>query len=114
MSEELKKYLLDVLVAIQSIEEYLAGQYSFSVYQNNKMLRRAVERELEIIGEAINRALKVQNDLPIAHARRIVDTRNRIIHAYDSVNDTVIWSILIRHLPLLKKEIDDLLHKTAP
>ncbi|GAB3338675.1 hypothetical protein GCM10027299_50980 [Larkinella ripae] len=74
------------------------------------MLRRAVERELEIIGEATNSALRLAPTLAISNASRIVDTRNRIIHAYDAVNDTVVWSIVIKHLPVLNAEIVQLLN----
>lgn len=75
------------------------------------MLKRAVERNLEIIGEAINRILsrdshyeKIIND-----ARAIIGLRNQVIHAYDSISDENIWSILINHLPKLKEEVDQLL-----
>ncbi|MGA0558633.1 DUF86 domain-containing protein [Larkinella sp. VNQ87] len=108
MSDELKKYLADIQVAIDSIDGYLVANRSFQAYQSNKMLRRAVERELEIIGEATNAALRLDPELPLSNARRIVDTRNRIIHAYDAVNDAVIWSIIIRHLPVLKHEIEQI------
>jgi uncharacterized protein with HEPN domain len=68
-----------------------------------------VERNIEIIGEAMNRVLKQDNTIVISNSRQIVDTRNRIIHGYDSVSDEMIWSIVISHLPLLQKEIEQLL-----
>ena len=68
-------------------------------------MRRAVERELEIIGEALNQAMKIAPDLNIENKKKIVQTRNLLIHAYDSVNDEIIWSIVINHLPKLKAEI---------
>jgi uncharacterized protein with HEPN domain len=76
---------------------------------NNKLLRRAIEREIEIIGEAINRILKQYPDLKIENARRIVDTRNWVIHGYDKVDDVIIWGIVVNHLPKLQKEIQALL-----
>ncbi|MEK6780202.1 MAG: HepT-like ribonuclease domain-containing protein [Bacteroidota bacterium] len=75
------------------------------------MLRQAVERNIEIIGEALNNALKLNPSLPISNARKIVDTRNRIIHGYDEVEDVVVWSIVIKHLPLLKNEVGAILPK---
>lgn len=69
------------------------------------ILKRATERDLEIIGEAINRILKQNPDFPIDHARKIVGLRNQIIHAYDNISDENIWAIIQKHLPLLKKEV---------
>ena len=73
------------------------------------MLRRAVEREIEIIGEAMSKILKLDPDCPIKNARKIVDTRNWVIHSYDNVDDIVIWNIISKHLPKLKIEIVELL-----
>lgn len=75
---------------------------------NNKTKRRAVERELEIIGEAINNLLKMNPLVKISFSRQIVDLRNKVIHAYDNINDAVIWNVVVNHLPTLKKEIEDL------
>ena len=71
--------------------------------------KRAVERNIEIIGEALSRILKGDETIVISNSRKIVDTRNRIIHGYDSVSDDVIWGIVIRHLPILQTEIQILL-----
>ena len=73
---EQKKLLLDIQVAANSITEYLGEKRDFTVFQASKMLRRAVERELEIIGEATNKLLKLNPDIPISEARRIVNLRN--------------------------------------
>lgn len=75
------------------------------------MLRRGIEREIEIIGEAANRILKIDKNIQIKNARQIVDTRNWVIHGYDKVDDVVIWGIVTKHLPKLKKEIEELLEK---
>jgi uncharacterized protein with HEPN domain len=77
--------------------------------QNNKVIVRAVERNIEIIGEAMNRLLEKQVQLEITNARKIVDTRNRIIHGYDSVSEAIIWNIVKEHLPLLKQEVQQYL-----
>ena len=109
MRIEIKKYLYDILTSINSIEEYLKGKRNFFEYKNNKLLRRGIEREIEIIGEAMNKVLTIQPECKIKNARKIVDTRNWVIHAYDTVDDVVIWNIVSNHLPKLKIEIDELL-----
>lgn len=109
MKRKIKKYLFDIKISLDSINEYLGEKRNFIEYQNNKLLRRGVERELEIIGEAMNRALKLDPNLKIENARLIVDTRNWVIHGYDKVDDVVIWGIISKHLPKLKKEIEDYL-----
>ena len=80
-------------------------------YTSNIFVKRAVERELEIIGEAMNKALKLDPSLKISNARKIVNARNKIIHGYDVVDDAVLWSIVLRHIPVLKTEIEELLMK---
>jgi uncharacterized protein with HEPN domain len=75
------------------------------------LLRRGVERELEIIGEAINRILKINPDIEIPEARRIIDLRNWVIHGYDKVDDVIIWGIISRDIPKLKKQVERLLEK---
>lgn len=109
MKREVKKYLFDIKVSIDSIFEYLGDNKDFFLYQNNKLLRRAVEREIEIIGEAMSRILKLDPDFKIKNARQVVDTRNWVIHGYDKVDDVVIWGIISKNLPELKKEIFKLL-----
>jgi uncharacterized protein with HEPN domain len=69
-----------------------------------------VERNLEIIGEAVSRILKINSDFQISNSRKIIDTRNKIIHSYDNVSDEIVWGIIINHLPKLKSEIDSLLN----
>jgi uncharacterized protein with HEPN domain len=86
-------------------------QEIFNVYKNDIKTKKAVERNLEIIGEAIRRILELDNQISIENARNIVNTRNRIIHGYDSISDEVIWTIVTRELPKLKSEIQSLLNK---
>ena len=105
MNDETRKNLQDILDSINGIEQYLAGKRDFKEFELNRMLRKAVERELEIIGEATNRILKANPDIIITGARSIVDMRNKVIHAYDAVNNTIIWAIITNHLPKLKQEV---------
>ena len=73
------------------------------------MLRRAVEREFEIIGEAMNRIEKIDSTINISSKNQIISMRNRVIHGYDKIDNEIIWGTIVRHLPKLKQEIEDLL-----
>ena len=95
--------------AVDEIDLFLpSGRLSLDHYKSNLILKRAVERNLEIIGEAMNRILKEDPIIPIEEAYRIVGLRNQIIHGYDSISDENIWAILVTHLPKLRSEIDAL------
>ena len=109
MELKIQKYLYDIITSINSIYEYLGENRDFNQYSENKLLRRAVERELEIIGEASNRILKLDSEFPIDNARKIVDLRNWVIHGYDKVDDIIIWGILSNHLPKLKEQVENLM-----
>ena len=80
-------------------------------YKGNLLIKRAVERNLEIIGEAMNRILNIEPNIPIDHAHRIVGLRNQIIHGYDTVSDENIWGILINHLPNLKIRVFEMIEE---
>jgi uncharacterized protein with HEPN domain len=111
MSLEEKKLLTDIINAVNSIDDHLEGRRNFDEYAANKTKRRAVERELEIIGEAVNNLLKINPAIDISFARIIVDLRNQIIHAYDNVNNILIWKIVMKDIPVLKSEVTVLLNK---
>lgn len=111
MDNDIKAWLYDILNAIMEIESFLAdGTKEFAQYQSDLRTKRAVERNIEIIGEALSRILKHDETIIITNSRKIVDTRNRIIHGYDSVSDDVIWGIVIRHFPVLQTEVEKLLN----
>ena len=110
MDERVKKYLEDILTAIWQIQittEEKGRQYN--VFLNDFVFRKFVERNIEIIGEAMNRILKIQPDINITAARKVVDTRNYVIHSYDSLLPDILWSIVVNHLPKLEEEIKILL-----
>ena len=109
MDLEIKKYLFDIQESIDSIEKYLGDKRDFKVYVADKMLRRAVEREFVIIGEAMSRMEKLDSTLNISSKRQIISMRNRVIHGYDKIDNEIIWGTIVRHLPTLKIEIQDLL-----
>ena len=75
----------------------------------NLLLRRGIERNIEIIGEAMSRILKSDCTISITNSRKIVDTRNYVIHGYDSLTADILWSIVVNHLPVLKSEVRELL-----
>ena len=106
---DIKLYLTDIERSIQEIYEFLPAQRDFYVFKKDLKTRKAVERNIEIIGEAMDRILKADPSFPISDSRKIVDTRNRIIHGYDSVSDDVIWLIITKYLPILEKEVKLLL-----
>src|ERR1035437_1752640 len=103
--------LKDIEQSIQEIYDFLPDERNFYVFQNDLKTRKAVERNIEIIGEAMDRLLKANPNIQITDSRKIVDTRNRIIHGYDSVSEDVIWLIVNRYLPVLEQEIKMLINK---
>ncbi|MCK4345754.1 MAG: DUF86 domain-containing protein [Bacteroidales bacterium] len=111
MLDKVKKFLYDIQISITSIEEYLGKECDFNKYQSNKMLKRAVEREFEIIGEAMNRIDKLDSKINLSSKTQIIGMRNRVIHGYDKIDDGIIWGTIIRHLPGLKEEIKKLLEE---
>lgn len=111
MDVEIKTWLADIKQAITEINDFLPDQKNFLAFQKDRKTKRAIERDVEIIGEAASRILKVKPDIGITDVRKIIDTRNRIIHGYDSVSDDIIWSIVIKHLPRLNDEITILLEE---
>ncbi|WP_425393113.1 HepT-like ribonuclease domain-containing protein [Ekhidna sp.] len=111
MVEGVKKYLFDIKTSIDSINAFLGDKRDFRIYQKNKMLRRAVEREFEIIGEALKKADQIDPALRIENKGRIISLRNRVIHGYDKVDDEIIWGVIIKHLPKLESEVKLLLAK---
>lgn len=114
MNEKVLKYLYDIKFSIDEIDLFFIGrQKKYNEYSKDILLKRAIERNLEIIGEAMNRILKTEPDFPIENAKRIVGLRNQIIHSYDSVSDENIWGIVINHLPKLKEEVNRLIESSA-
>jgi len=111
MENEINTWLEDIDLAIAEIFSFLPEKRNFLEYQKDLKGKRAIERSLEIIGEAVNRILNVDPEFPITHARKIVDTRNRISHGYDTVSDDIVWGIIVRDLDKLKAEVKNLLRE---
>ncbi|MDZ4714192.1 MAG: HepT-like ribonuclease domain-containing protein [Cytophagales bacterium] len=109
MDNNIKTWLKDIDQAIAEIKSFIPEIKDFKEFQKDLKTRRAVERNVEIIGEAMSRILAIDPKIKISHTRKIVDTRNRIIHGYDSVSADILWGIIIKNLPDLEKEIKSLL-----
>ncbi|MCX6329083.1 MAG: DUF86 domain-containing protein [Bacteroidia bacterium] len=109
MHPEIKIWLKDIELSIKEIHEFLPQQETYADFQNDLKTRKAIERNIEIIGEAMNRIREIAPDIKISDSRKIIDTRNRIIHRYDSVSADVIWLIVKHDLPILEKEVKELL-----
>ena len=93
-----------------SLSSILTGQPKlFENFKKDILRQRAIERNVEIMGEAINRILKIDATFQLPNARAIVNTRNRVIHGYDSVTTEFLWSLIIKHIPALKEDIQSLL-----
>jgi len=105
MTEQGKKYLSDILRAIELIEQFTITTVNFDDYSSDLKTQSAVERQLGIIGEAVSKFDKLLPELTLENARKIVGFRNRLIHTYDAVDSSIIWAIVKRHLAPLKEEI---------
>ncbi len=110
MDNEIKTWLFDILQSIEEIESYFPkGEKKFKNFTEDIRTKRAVERNLEIIGEAVNRVLNKDGSIEISNARKIIATRNKIIHGYDKISEDIIWGIVVNHLPKLKEELKELM-----
>lgn len=108
MDNRIYAWLEDIERSILEIFDFLPEKKDFHDYQKDLKTKKAIERNIEIIGEAVNRILnhKEGSKIDIKNAKRIIGTRNRLAHEYDSISDEVIWSIIIKELPKLKDEIN--------
>jgi uncharacterized protein with HEPN domain len=106
MDNKVNTWLEDILRSIEEIFEFLPEKRDFFEFKKDLKTKKAVERNIEIIGEAVNRIINYKNsEIQIQNAKQIIGTRNRIAHEYDNISDEVIWTIIIRELPKLKNEI---------
>ncbi len=105
MTERGKKYLSDIQIAIELIESFIKDTASFEAYAADLKTQSAVERQLSIIGEAVNKFKQECPDETLEHTQQIVGFRNRIVHAYDSIDNSIVWVVLKRYLSPLKEEV---------
>jgi uncharacterized protein with HEPN domain len=109
MTEKSTKYLSDILMAIELIEEFIIDAKDFTLYDQDRKTQSAVERQLAIIGEALNQFQKLEPEVKIENDKQIISFRNRLVHAYDSLDNSMIWVIISKHLTPLKIEIQKLM-----
>ena len=109
-----KKLLYDIDQAIGLIISFVRGK-RFEDYANDPLLRSAVERQFEIIGEALNRLVKVDPESAsrISGYQRIIAFRNVLAHGYDVVSDEIVWDIVQDRLVVLRQEVDELKSDTG-
>ena len=110
MQLESKKYLYDVLQAAKHIEQFCQSK-TFTEYETDALLRSAVERQFQIIVEALR---QLHTDDPttaaeISEHARIVAFRNILIHGYAQVDDRIVWDVMQAKLPTLRREVEALL-----
>ncbi|MFZ4474516.1 MAG: DUF86 domain-containing protein [Saprospiraceae bacterium] len=108
MTDQARKYLLDILGAIELAERFSADTPTFQSYQNDLKTKSAVERQLEILGEAVNKFSREAPDFQLNNVSQIISFRNRLAHNYDQVDDAIVWAVLKRHLPELKSQVEAL------
>ena len=110
MRPESKKYLYDIHHAIGLLKQFTVGK-SFGDYERDAMLRAAVEREFEIIGEALGQLTKLDEPVAIRISwhQRIIAFRNVLVHQYADVDDRLVWDVVETYLPSLDAEIEALL-----
>ena len=114
MDNYTQKYLEDVLTACKEVSSFFENQPKlFENFKDDTLRQRAVERNVEIMWEAINQMLKRNPDVALTNAKVIVSTRNRVIHGYDSVTPEFLWSLIIKHIPLLQQEVETLLQNNC-
>lgn len=107
MTDQGKKYLSDIIHAIDLIELFTSNISDFNIYEVDLKTQSAVERQLGIIGEAVNKFEKLFPESDLKNASKIVGLRNRLIHSYDSIDTSIIWTIIKKHLKPLKDEINE-------
>jgi uncharacterized protein with HEPN domain len=106
MDKRILVFLVDIRQSIDEIFVFLGDERDFLKYRADLKTKKAVERNLEIIGEAVGRILKLEPSFSLENAKKIIGTRNRIIHSYDNISDEVIWTIVCRELPGLRNQVN--------
>lgn len=114
MPPEIAKLLYDMKNAADRITRFVAGK-TVDDYRSDELLRSGVERQFEIIGEAMSRLIKLDPTTAgkISESRKISGFRNVLIHGYDSIDDAISWNVVEAKLPVLRREVEALLSETA-
>jgi uncharacterized protein with HEPN domain len=112
MPRSLRAYLWDIEQAASDINTFTGGK-QLGEYENDTMLRAAVERKFEVIGEALGQAQRFFPDVVgrVTNSQQIIAFRNRLIHGYATVRHALLWDIVQANLPQLRQEISQLLRE---
>ncbi len=114
LPHETKKYLFDIAEACNLIAQFTSGK-TLADYKRDPLLRSGVERQFEIVGEALSQAIQKNASLAelISNPSRIISFRNRLIHGYANISDEVVWGVLETNLPVLTREVKNLLENSG-
>ena len=104
MSPDYIKYLQDIIDSIKAIESYMKDVKSFSDYSKNFMLIDAIERRLAVIGEALWKGSRLNNNIEVTDQKKIIGLRHVLVHDYDLIDDASIWKIVQSNLKILQEE----------
>lgn len=110
VNESILKHLQDILDAINDLQRVFVNYpMRYEIFAKDDLRKWAVERKTEIMGEAMNRIRKEAPDFIIPNGKEVIKTRNRLIHGYDSIQTEFLWSLVIRHIPQLKEDIEKII-----
>lgn len=115
MRRDARAYLSDVVDACDAIADAVQDM-SLEDYEETRLIRSSVEREFTIIGEALLALSHAADEIfrGISHARRVVDFRNQLTHQYPTVDDAIVWAIIERDVPVLRRECMERLQQLGP
>ena len=108
-------YLWDALKAAQSVQAFVRGK-TYEAFIEDQLLRSGVERQLQIIGEALSQLAKLDPQLAsnLAELRRIVAFRNILVHGYAAIDYATVWRLIEDKLPELQTNLQALLRASDP
>lgn len=114
MTHDARAYLWDIQEAARAIERFVSGM-DWQAFQQDEVVRSAVERKLEIIGEAIAQLDKLDSALAgdLSAKRQIVGMRNVLIHGYASIDEAIVWQTIEADVPRLQEEVTRLLSELS-
>ena len=110
MPRDARAHLYDMQQAASLVAEFTAGM-DFDAYAANAMVRAAVERQFEIIGEALGQLAKLDPETggQVGDYRRVIAFRNTLVHGYAGVDDRLAWDMVVTRLAGLRRDVDQLL-----
>lgn len=111
MKDPEKKYLSDIICAIDKIKSFIKDVDTYEAYSKDIKTQSAVERQLAIVGEAVKNLEAKNPYIKLVHSSQIIGFRNRLVHAYDSIDNTIVWTIIQKYIEPLKQDAVNNLNK---